>query len=213
MRAYTAATMGQHNARVDKWVQIAKPVIPGPNIDLILLPHTSDNALVYDTGTGPCSASGCPGVPHSGVAHDPVTGNYYPIVNTSVTFRPGTVSGDAVPGTTADYGNLGLPTLDSASGYAYIPTVYTATGRSWALPYHVSLYPGNYNGSAGVLRHADLVRHRHDQQPCALHGRRPAGVQPHQHERHTGNAGLQHLEGLPAGRQRGQPGRHRISSR
>ncbi len=145
--AYTAATMGQHNARVDKWVQIAKPVIPGPNIDLILLPHTSDNKLVYDPGTGPCTVGGCPGVPHSGVAHDPVTGNYYPIVNTSVTFRPGTVSGDAVPGTTSDYGNLGLPTLDSASGYGYVPTVYTATSRSWALPYHVSLYPGNYSGA------------------------------------------------------------------
>ena len=38
--AYTAATAGTHNGLVDKWVQIAKPVVPGPNIDLILLPHT-----------------------------------------------------------------------------------------------------------------------------------------------------------------------------
>ena len=146
---YTAATMQTHNATVDKWVQIAKPVIPGPNIDLILLPHNADNSLEYDAGsvTTPCTVGGCPGVAHSGVAHDPVTGKYYPIVNTSVTFRPGTVSGDAVPGTTSDAGNQALPTTDYATGYAYIPTVYTATTQSWSLPYHVSLYPGNYDGT------------------------------------------------------------------
>ena len=88
-----------------------------------------------------------PGVAHSGVAHDPVAGGYYPIINTSVTFRPATVSGDAAPGTTSDYGSQGLPTLAGESGYGYVPTVYTATSRSWSLPFHVSLYPGNYNGS------------------------------------------------------------------
>ena len=139
----------QHNYRVEKWMQIAKPVIPGQNLDLILLPHNADNTLAYDTGTAgtPCSASGCPGVAHSGLAHDPVAGGYYPIINTSVTFRPATVSGDAVPGTTSDYGAQGLPTVAGESGYIYVPTVYTATSRSWALPFHVSLYPGNYGGS------------------------------------------------------------------
>lgn len=137
--AYTAATASTHNARVDKWVQIAKPVIPGPNVDLILLPHNTDNTLVYDTATG-----AFPGVAHSGVAHDPVGNKNYPIVNTSVTFRPGTISGDAIPGTTSDYGNQAAPMVAGESGYAYVPTVYTATSRSWALPYHVSLYPGNY---------------------------------------------------------------------
>jgi len=146
--AYTTATAGTHNGLVDKWVQIAKPVIPGPNIDLILLPHNTDNTLVYDKGAdGPCTANGCPGFPHSGVAHDPVTGGYYPIVNSSVTFRAGTVSGDATPGTTSDANSQGLPTLDNASGYGYIPTVYTSVGESWALPYHVSLYPSNYDGT------------------------------------------------------------------
>jgi prepilin-type N-terminal cleavage/methylation domain-containing protein len=136
-----------HNTRVDLWRSIAKVVIPGPNVDLILLPHNADNTLNYDTGTGVCSASGCPGIAHSGLARDPVTGNYYPIVNTSVTFRPGTVSGDAVPGTTSDYGSQAVPTIAGESGYGYVPTVYTATSQSWSLPYHVSLYPGNYTGA------------------------------------------------------------------
>jgi len=148
-----AATMltGQdatsHNKRVDLWRSLAKVVIPGPNVDLILLPHNADNTLNYDTGTGVCSASGCPGIAHSGLAHDPVAGGYYPIVNTSVTFRPGTISGDAVPGTTSDYGSQAVPTIAGESGYGYVPTVYTATSQSWSLPYHVSLYPGNYTGT------------------------------------------------------------------
>ena len=139
--AYTTATATDHNKLVDKWVQIAKPVIPGPNVDLILLPHNTDNTLAYDK-TGQFT-----GVAHSGTAQDPVTNTTYPIVNTSVTFRPGTVSGDATAGTTADANSQGLPTTDSATGYGYIPTVYTSVGKSWALPYHVSLYPSNYDGT------------------------------------------------------------------
>ncbi len=143
----------QHNYRVEKWMQLAKPVIPGQNIDLILLPHNADNTLNFDPPVQPggttCSASGvCPGIAHSGVARDPVTNTYYPIINTSVTFRPATVSGDAVPGTTSDYGTQGLPTTAAESGYGYVPTIYTATSKSWSLPFHVSLYPGNYDGSA-----------------------------------------------------------------
>lgn len=127
-----------HNKRVDLWRSIAKPVIPGPNVDLILLPHNADNTLKYDTN------GAFTGFAHSGTAHDPVGNKDYPIVNTSVTFRPGTVSGDAVPGTTSDYGSQAVPTVAGESGYGYVPTVYTATSQSWALPYHVSLYPGNY---------------------------------------------------------------------
>ena len=138
-----------HNSRVEKWVQISKAVIPGPNVDLILLPHNADNTLNYDAGTAPtpdanpCTATTCPAVAHSGIAHDPVTDNYYPIVNTSVTFRPATVSGNATPGTTADYNAQGSVSVDQ-SGFTYIPTVYTATSQSWSLPFHVSVFPGNY---------------------------------------------------------------------
>ena len=138
----TPGSPAQHNNRVEQWRSIAKPVIPGPNVDLILLPHNTDNTLAYDSSTG-----AFPGFAHSGTAHDPVTGQTYPIVNTSVTFRPGTISGDAVPGTTSDYGSQGLPTIAGETGYGYVPTVYTATSSSWALPYHVSLYPGNYAGT------------------------------------------------------------------
>ena len=138
----TPGSAAQHNNRVELWRTIAKPVIPGPHVDLILLPHNTDNTLAYDSSTG-----AFPGFAHSGTTHDPVTGQTYPIVNTSVTFRPGTISGDAVPGTTSDYGSQGLPTIAGESGYGYVPTVYTATSRSWALPYHVSLYPGNYAGT------------------------------------------------------------------
>jgi len=137
--AYTAAEVTAHNMRVDKWFQISKPSIPGPNVDLILLPHNADNTLAYDPANG-----AFPGVAHSGVAIDPVTNTSYPIINTSCTFRPATISGNATPGTTADYNSQGVVAADQG-GFTYIPTVYTATSQSWSLPYHVSVYPGNYN--------------------------------------------------------------------
>ena len=143
---YTALEVTAHNARVDKWAQIAKPVIPGPNVDLLLLPHNSDNTLAFDPAGG-----AFPGVAHSGAAHDPVANKSYPIVNTSVTFRPATVSGSATPGTTSDYNSSGVVAADT-NGFTYVPTVYTATSQSWSLPFHVSLYPGNYDpASAGTL--------------------------------------------------------------
>lgn len=142
---YTALEVTAHNARVDKWAQIAKPVIPGPNVDLILLPHNADNTLAYDT-------SGVfVGVAHSGAAHDPVTGipgKSYPIVNTSCTFRPATISGNATPGTTSDYNTQGAVSVDQ-SGYTYTPTVYTAASQSWSLPFHVGVFPGTY-GQTGA---------------------------------------------------------------
>ena len=135
---YTAQEVTDHNARVDKWVQISKVVIPGPNVDLILLPHNADNTLAYDPANG-----AFPGVAHSGVATDPVTGKTYPIVNTSVTFRPATISGNATPGTTSEYNTQGAVSVDQ-SGYTYTPTVYTTGSQSWSLPFHVSLFPGTY---------------------------------------------------------------------
>ncbi len=155
--AYTAQEVTDHNVRVDKWAQIAKPVIPGPNVDLILLPHNADNTLNYDAGTaiaanpGTCTMTSCPTIAHSGIAHDPVgNGGYYPIVNTSVTFRPATISGNATPGTTSEYNTQGAVSVDQ-SGYTYTPTVYTAGSQSWSLPFHVSLYPGNYDAANAAL--------------------------------------------------------------
>ena len=138
-----------HNNRVDKWIQIAKPVIPGPNVDLILLPHNADNTLAYDSSTG-----AFPGVAHSGVATDPVTTKTYPIVNTSVTFRPATISGNAAPGTTSDYNTQGVVSVDQ-TGYTYIPTVYTATSQSWSLPFHVGVYPSNYGTANASMYYYD----------------------------------------------------------
>jgi prepilin-type N-terminal cleavage/methylation domain-containing protein len=147
--------VASHNARVDAWMKLAKAVIPGPNVDLLLLPHNADNTLNYDAGTaitpnpGFCTATSCPAIAHSGIAHDPVGNGYYPIVNTSVTFRPATVSGNATPGTTADYNSQGVVSVDQ-SGFTYIPTFYTATSQSWSLPYHVALYPGSYNAATDM---------------------------------------------------------------
>ena len=177
---YTAAEVAAHNGRVDKWQQISKALIPGPNVDLLLLPHNADNTLAYETiGTtsGVCTASvspvavNCLDVAHSGVAHDPVqtTGGYYPIVNTSVTFRPATVSGNATPGTTSDYNSSGVVSFDQ-SGFTYIPTVYTATSQSWSLPFHVSLYPGN-TGAAN----ASMYTYDTDQFAAAQTAVLPAG--------------------------------------
>jgi len=148
---YAASEIAAHNTRVDKWREIAKSVIPGPNVDLILEPHDAQGKLTYDAGApAACTASGCAGVSHTGIAHDPVAGGYYPIVNTSVTFRPATVSGDATPGTTTEYNSQAV-TATGLAGYNYIPTVYTATSQSWALPFHVSFYPGTADRAAAAL--------------------------------------------------------------
>ena len=80
-----------HNARVQRWMQIAKPIISSPNTDLILMPHRSDNSLNYT----PYSALGGESVAASGVVQDPTSGGYFPVVNSSVTFRFGSVSADA----------------------------------------------------------------------------------------------------------------------
>ena len=137
-----------HNSRVENWYQIAKPVIPGPNVDLLLLPHTSSGVPAFDPGTtsSPCTSSVCNGVAHSGIAHDPVKDQYYPVVTTSVTFRPGTVSGEASPQTTTEYNSSGLP-ASGANTIPYIPSVYAANNQSWAQPYKVSLYAADYTGT------------------------------------------------------------------
>lgn len=151
---YTSSEVTTHNSRVDNWINIAKPVITGPNVDLILLPHDSSGKLTYDTGTaGACtslpSPPACPGTSHTGFALDPVSGNYYPIVGTSVTFRPGTVSGNATPSTTTDYSSQAVVSNTDQNGFTYIPTVYTTSNQSWAQPYKVTLTPAT--ASAGQV--------------------------------------------------------------
>ena len=138
---YLAAEVADHNTRVENWKAIAKPVIPGPNVDLLALPHNTDNTLTYDKTQAFNGVTAA----HSGTAHDPVKGGTYPIVNTTVTFRPGTVSGDATPGTTASYTDQGAVAV-SENGFGYTPTVYTTSNKSWSLPYHVSVYPANFDG-------------------------------------------------------------------
>ena len=150
----------QHNYRVEKWRQIAKVVIPGPNVDLLLLPHNADNTLDYDT-TGTFT-----GVAHSGVATDPVTGKMYPIVSTSCSFRPATVSGNATPGTTANYNSQGVVSVDQ-SGFTYIPTLYTATSQSWSLPYHVSVFPGTFGSTSGDAAANDALNMYYDTEQFA----------------------------------------------
>ena len=53
-RLHRRQDVATHNTRVDNWMKIAKPVIPGPNVDLILLPHNSDNTLNYDASGAFC---------------------------------------------------------------------------------------------------------------------------------------------------------------
>ena len=117
---YSASEMSDHNARVENWKQIAKPVIPGPNVDLIALPHNTDNTLAYDT----TQAFNGVNTAHSGTARDPITGTTYPIVNTTVTFRPGTVSGDATPGTTASYTDQGAVAVSEKRFWLHADGLY-----------------------------------------------------------------------------------------
>ncbi len=126
----------QHNGRVDNWMKIAKAVIPGPNVDLLLLPHNSDNTLTM-TPVRPApahAAVAAPGVAHSAVRRMTLSrGGYYPIVNTSVTFRPGTVSGDATPATTSDYTSAGRrrwPAIPASAMFRRSTRPPTNPGRS-----------------------------------------------------------------------------------
>ena len=133
-----------HNNRVQKWMQIAKPVISSPYTDLILLPHNRDNSIDYNT------IASLPNDAGSGAVTDPITGNTYPVVNTSVTFRFGSVSADASAAGSSDYASAGYGSgAASNNGLPFVPTVYTATERSWAFPYHISLY--QYSNSTQPL--------------------------------------------------------------
>lgn len=145
--SYTGAETAAHNARLENWVKIAKPVITAPEIDLLLLPHKRDNSLQFVNG----ASDMFPKIPNSGLTHDPLTAQFYPIFNTSVTFRPASVSNDAAPATTTDYAGAGVSGDAIADqGLPYIPTVYTASSRSWTYPYRLSLYPVSQASAGGT---------------------------------------------------------------
>lgn len=132
---YTAAEAADHNTRVENWVKIAKPVITQPDMDLLLLPHNTDGSIAYDQNAP------FQNIAHTGVAHDPVGNKDYPIVNTSVNFRPAIIAADAAPGSTAEYASLGFPSNPAdANGLVYVPTQFTASNRSWTYPYSLTLY-------------------------------------------------------------------------
>lgn len=149
---YTGAETAAHNARLENWVKIAKPVITAPEIDLLLLPHKRDNSLLFDSSTQ-TTQDEFANIANTGVTHDPLLNKDYPIFNTSVTFRPASVSNDAAPATTTDYAGAGVSSegiADADQGLPYIPTVYTAASRSWTYPYTLSLYPVSLPPAGGT---------------------------------------------------------------
>lgn len=126
-----AESVANHDARVDNWIKIAKPVITAPNIDLLVLPRYADGTPIYDVNH----------VPSSGSTTDPVRlGVATPTVKTSITFAPATVTADAAPSSSSEYGSLGVP-MNAADngGLPYVPTVYTASSASWGFPPHITL--------------------------------------------------------------------------
>lgn len=130
-----AESVTDHDNRVANWEKIAKPVITAPNIDLLVLPRYADGTPVYDNTTH-VAAGGSTTDPVQ--AGDPAT----PTVKTSINFTPATVTGDAAPGTSSDYGSLGVPmNAADSGGLPYVPTVYTASSQSWAFPPHLTLAP------------------------------------------------------------------------
>ncbi len=128
-----AESVTMHNRRVDNWMKIAKPVITAPNIDLLVLPRYADGTPIYDANH----------VPSSGSTTDPVrAGAATPTVKTSINFTPATITADAAPSSSSDYGSLGVP-MNAADneGLPYVPTVYTASSQSWGFPPHITLAP------------------------------------------------------------------------
>ncbi len=128
-----AEPVNTHNNRVAEWEKIARPVITAPNIDLLVLPRYADGTPIYDANH----------VPSSGSTTDPVRAEAVtPTVKTSINFTPATVTGDAAPSASSDYGSLGVPmNAADSGGLPYVPTVYTASSQSWGFPPHITLAP------------------------------------------------------------------------
>lgn len=144
---YSGTEASDHNTRLLQWEKIAQRIIGAPQVDLLMLPHNSDGTISYDT-SAPFN-----GIAHYGGMQDPVTGGAaYPVVNTSVTFKP-TVTNDATPATNTDYAGVGVVSngVDN-NGLPYISTLYRTTGQSWNDPFTVNLYPINYPTNSTYFR-------------------------------------------------------------
>ncbi|MEO7716429.1 MAG: hypothetical protein ABIY70_09505 [Capsulimonas sp.] len=137
-----------HNSRLASWEKIAQRVIGAPQVDLLLLPHKSDGSISYDTTSADANVVK---TAHYGAMTDPVTGDAWPVVNTSVNFRP-TVTNDATPATNVEYASAGVPAnaVDN-DGLPYIPTLYRTTGQSWNEPFTINLYPANFNSATDTF--------------------------------------------------------------
>lgn len=140
---YTAGEAVVHNNMVDQWVLAAKPVISGPQIDLLSVPTNPDGS--FDSTYG-------------GVAVlDPVTGNSSVVASVTVSFTPTVHSNDSLAPTQTSNPAAGLastppiPTISVAKPFmTYIPSSYDGTYKSWATNFSVQLYPADY-GSAAAL--------------------------------------------------------------
>ncbi|BDI32969.1 hypothetical protein CCAX7_50200 [Capsulimonas corticalis] len=139
---YTAAQVTAHNNRLVQWEKIAQHVIGAPKVDLLMLPHNSDGSIAYD-------ASGTfKGIAHYGAMQDSVIPtSAYPVVNTSVTFKP-TITNDATPATNTDYVGAGVPEKAADNnGLPFIPSVYRTEGQAWNQPFTINFYSA-INGAA-----------------------------------------------------------------
>ena len=133
---YSAAEVTDHHNRLVQWEKIAQRVIGAPKVDLLMLPHNSDSSIAYESSTG-----AFPYVAHYGGMADPIVVNkFYPVVNTSVTFKP-TITNDATPATSTDYVGAGVPAKAADNnGLPFVPSVYRTEGQSWNEPFTINLY-------------------------------------------------------------------------
>lgn len=150
---YNASEVQDHNNRLNNWIKIAKRVVDIPQIDLLILPHNNNRTIKYtDPATAPTNLKG---VAFQSIDFDPVIGGdptggdkgIWPVVLSSMKFRPGSTSGDAAPATTGEYDSMGVagsPNTDinlQSNGFRYIPSVYQTTGSAWANPFTITMYP------------------------------------------------------------------------
>ncbi len=121
----TTAQAQQHNDRVYYWYQVAKPVIDQSALNLVILPHDGRGNVVYD------STSGFP-------AGSQLDTDGTPILRTSVTFGPATISNEPLTATNISDVSQGYGSQPSDNGItssglgeSYVPALYEAAFGQW----------------------------------------------------------------------------------
>ena len=115
-----------HDARVYHWFQAAKPVIDSSDANLLIQAHTNRGIVQYGnvtTNVGQVQLAAGTTVEN---------GTSYPIVRTSVSFSPATVSDQPMNPTSTSDVSQGFGSAPADALVPYIPTQYASQTGQWS---------------------------------------------------------------------------------